>query len=203
MSSSEESSFDACSDTEMSSDESDSAQLQQKDLPEDRLKAIINKAACKLGFKRLEEEQRSSILQFARGKDVFVSLPTGYGKSLCYIALPKVFDKIRKVRKKSIILVVSPLIALMRDQIASLIPMGLKATHISDREVMSAEHKKAIKNGEFQVLFISPEALLSLEWRSMLSTKVYKENLMAFVVDEAHCIKKWYDCFLTQLVYSM
>ena len=49
--------------------------------------------------------------------DVFVSLPTGFGKSLCYILLPRVFDLLRGVEKKSIVAVISPLIALMEDQL--------------------------------------------------------------------------------------
>ena len=52
--------------------------------------------------------------------------------------------------------------------------------------------KQAIKNGMFQIVFISPEALILLKWRNMLSNKVYRDNLVAFVADEAHCIKKWY-----------
>ncbi len=63
--------------------------------PED-LKAIICCAASSLGFK-LKLQQEESILQFAKGKDVFVSLPTGFGKSLCYILLPRVFDLLRGV----------------------------------------------------------------------------------------------------------
>ena len=64
----------------------------------------------------LKPEQRTSIFQFASGSDVFVSLPTGYGKSLCYTLLPPVFDLLRGVKEKSIVLVVSPLLALMKDQ---------------------------------------------------------------------------------------
>ena len=51
---------------------------------------------------------------------MFVSLPTGYGKYLCYTLLPSVFDLLRGVKEKSIVLVVSPLLALMKDQVASI-----------------------------------------------------------------------------------
>ena len=83
---------------------------------------------------------------------MFVSLPTGYGKSICYIILPWLFDELRKVDKKSIVLVVSPLIALMRDQVGSITAMGITATYISDKEAAgSKERKQAIKNGMFKL----------------------------------------------------
>ena len=87
-------------------------------------------------------------------------------------------------------LVVSPLIALMRDQVGSITAMGITATYISDKKAAgSKERKQAIKNGVFQIVFISPEALILLKWRNMLSNKVYRNNLVAFVVDETHCIR--------------
>ena len=162
-------------------------------LSETTLKAAIIKAAIALGYKELKDKQEESIMEFAKGRDVFVSLPTGYGKSLCYVILPSVFDELRKSDKKSIVLVVSPLIALMKDQVNSITAMGLSAIHISDRQFISTTVKQSVKNGEYQLIFISPEALICcMEWRSMLSTKIYQNNLVAFVIDEAHCIKKWY-----------
>ena len=59
------------------------------------------------------------------GRDVFVALPTGYGKSLCYCCLPRVVDLVRSVEKQSIVVVVSPLIALMKDQVAACHSKGL------------------------------------------------------------------------------
>ena len=53
-----------------------------------------------------------------RHRDVFVSLPMGYGKSVCYFPLPLVFDRLRRVEKKSVVVVVSPLVALMKDQVS-------------------------------------------------------------------------------------
>ena len=67
----------------------------------------------------LKPEQEAALLSFLGGRDVFVSLPTGYGKSLSYAALPAAFDSLRNAPSKSIILVVSPLIALMKDQVAT------------------------------------------------------------------------------------
>ena len=66
----------------------------------------------------VKAEQEEAITHFALGRDVFVSLPTGYGNSFCYQALPLVFDCLRKV-EKSIVMEVSLLVALMKDQVAS------------------------------------------------------------------------------------
>ncbi len=97
------------------------------------------------------------------GKDVFVSMPTGSGKSLCYCLLPKVFDALRgstSVEMQAVVIVVSPL-----DEVCS---------------------------RRYQLVYLSPEALLTnATWRDMLQCPVYQQNLVALVVDEAHCVKKW------------
>lgn len=158
------------------------------------LKSIIGCAASSLGpgF-RLKQQQEESILHFTRGRDVFVSLPTGFGKSMCYTLLPSVFDILRGVEKKSIVLVVSPLIALMEDQVAGITSMGISAAYVSDKQSTDREVKRQIRKGIYQVIFMSPEALFATtEWRQMLSTEYYRLNLVAMVVDEAHCVKKWY-----------
>ena len=60
--------------------------------PLETLKASIKAAACSLGYEKLKLEQEESILHIVKGTDVFVSLPTGYSKSICYIVLPSLFD---------------------------------------------------------------------------------------------------------------
>ena len=144
-----------------------------------------------LGYS-LKPEQRRSVEKFAAGSDVFVSLPTGFGKSLCYTLLPPVFDLLRGRKSKSIVLVVSPLLALMKDQVAAITALGLTAAMVSDKESTPLALRVGIKKGNFQIVLISPEALfVSTEWRSMLASNVYRDNLVGFVVDEAHCVKKW------------
>ena len=137
----------------------------------------------------LKKQQEESIFHFVNGSDVFVSLPTGFGKSLCYILLPAVFDTLRKQSKQSIILVVSPLIALMNDQVDSINAMGITAVKISSSNTLDVTSKT--KKGQFQIVFISPEHLVALEWRNMLASSVYRSNFVGFVVDEAHCIQQW------------
>ena len=69
------------------------------------------------GLRPLQEE---AVRRFVEGRDVFVSFPTGGGKSLCYSVLPLVFDKLRKTAGQSLVIVASPLIALMKDQVRAL-----------------------------------------------------------------------------------
>lgn len=143
-----------------------------------------------LGFSQLRPEQRDAIVAFVRRQDVFVSLPTGYGKTLCFVALPWTFDRLKAVERQSIVLVVSPLIALMQDQVRFLTERGLSAACVSS----DAKPMQAVKEGRFQVVFLSPELLLSKrKCKSMLTTEVYRSNLVAVAIDEAHCVKKWYE----------
>ena len=89
-------------------------------------------------------------------------------------------------------LVVSPLIALMQNQVKAITDMGMSAVRITHDKVSMTTEKDKFKNVEFQMIFISPEALVGgMEWRSMLATDVYQSCLIAFAVDEALCIKKW------------
>ena len=126
---------------------------------------------------------------FLRGNDVFVSLPTGSGKSLCYCLLSKAFDLLRDSNEQSISVVVSPLIALMKDQVRQMVHRNVSAVYVGDAD---ESIETEICEGKFQLVYMSPEALLTnFTWRDMLLSPVYQSNLVALVVDEAHCVKKW------------
>ena len=87
----------------------------------------VSEAAKALGYE-LREQQSKVAESFTSGRDVFVSLPTGSGKTLCYSVLPGTFDRLRETSSpSSIIIVVSPLSALMRDQVSSLEKKGLSS----------------------------------------------------------------------------
>ena len=106
--------------------------------------------------------------------------------------LPKIFDKVRGKSNVSIVVVVSPLIALMKDQVSAFNSMGITSTLISDAEHAIKSVRTGIKQGEYQVIFVSPEALFcKIEWRRMLESDLYRQNLVGFIVDEAHCIERW------------
>ena len=155
---------------------------------------IIKKAAAEIGYFELKVEQENIIKQFVSGNDVFVCLPTGFGKSLCYSCLPLVFDMLNgQSLPWSTIIVVSPLVALMEDQITSLKDKGISAVktlHSSDS--VSDDQRNLIMNGKFQVIFTSPELLLTdKEWGDVFQSCTFSSRLVGFIVDEAHCVKKW------------
>ena len=132
------------------------------------------------------------MLSFVQGKDVFVSLPTGYGKSLCYGMIPLVVDEMKAHKEpSSIVLVVSPLISLMKDQVKHFAAKGISAGYVSS-ELENKDMQDSIMRGEYQLVFISPEALLgTLRWRALLCESTYRQRLIGFVIDEAHCVLKW------------
>ena len=125
------------------------------------------------------------MLFFLQKRDVFVILPTGFGKSLCFGCLPSVFDCLKG--KGSIVIVISPLIALMKDQVEGFQRRGVSAVRVGD---CSPEISKQIRSREYQLVFVSREAILSI--RKWLLSEVYQRNLVALVIDKAHCVKKWY-----------
>ena len=163
------------------------------------IELAVESAAKRLGYK-LRERQREVVVSFVRGRDVFVCMPTGSGKSLCYSVLPWTFDHLKKhpdhprlPLSQSIVIVVSPLIALMKDQVSALNDKGLSAVYVSgDTSECNEKIIEELHEGNFQVVFFSPESLLTDEtWRDMVLSKLYKESVVGFVVDEAHCVKKW------------
>ena len=101
-------------------------------------------------------------------------VPTGYGKSLIYGCLPRVFDLMRDVHK-SIVLLVSPLIALMKDQVKKFRDLGISAGYVGDKSISL----ESFITGQFQLVLISPESLLRGKlWRNILKSEIYQENLV-------------------------
>ena len=82
-----------------------------------RVDRAIEAVCTNLGYAGLTPEQEKGVRSFVSGRDVFLSLPTGSGKSLCFAALPWIFDELHQQNGGSIVIVVSPLIAVMKDQV--------------------------------------------------------------------------------------
>ena len=83
----------------------------------ERILSAVSRAARSLGYCELREKQAEVSSKFVSGHDVFAVLPTGYGKSLCYACLPGAFDLLFNKTEPSIVVVVSPLVAIMNDQV--------------------------------------------------------------------------------------
>ena len=121
----------------------------------------------------------------------FVSLPTGYGKSLCFAILPLVYDWLRQCEGSSIVVIMTPLQSLMVDQHDRFSRVGLRVEFVGscqdDQDALIR-----VREGQAQLVYISSEQLLgNLLWREMLCSEVCQRNLVAFVIDEAHTVSKW------------
>ena len=146
----------------------------------------------------LKPEQLAAVRCIVSGKDVFVWLPTGFGKSLCYEVLPFVFDHLKGQGPEgfSLVLVISPLISLMIDQVISLRARGVAAAIVSgnkgvNKSLLATESD--IAGGSFRVLLSAPEAIVgSDKWREVLLNPCVGERVVAVTVDEAHCVSKWF-----------
>ena len=84
------------------------------------MECTVMKCIQQLGYKRMKPEQMNVVISFLRGRDVFAVLPTGFGKTLCYACLPLVFDELSQAKeaKPSIVIVITPLNAIMKDQVS-------------------------------------------------------------------------------------
>ena len=146
----------------------------------------LDVARERMGFAELFPKQREAVEAFVSGRDVFISLPTGYGKSFCYGCLPCLRDK----KVTSVVVVVTPLVAIMKEQAIDFERKGLSAMYITCGSVGEGKMQDVL-DGLYDLVFISPEQLLTKWcWREVLHSELYL-NMMAFVVDEAHCVKKW------------
>jgi ATP-dependent DNA helicase RecQ len=126
-------------------------------------------------------------------KDVLGVLPTGFGKSLVFHLLYDVFDfvdgKGPPTKTKAITIVISPLNALMRDQIGKLDHLGaiiLDGTKTTNHLAMSLA-----TDGKLQLIFSHPELLLVNNTKTMLKTTNFQRNVRCIVVDEAHLVDDW------------
>lgn len=136
------------------------------------------------------ENQLNAINSTLNGDDVFVLMPTGGGKSLCY-QLPAV---INSGVTSGVTIVISPLISLMEDQVSHLIEKDIRATMLNSK--MSAEDKKhhfnLFFNGLIDLMYLSPEMISKSAQCKKAISKLYRDGKLArIVIDEAHCVSSW------------
>ena len=140
----------------------------------------------------LKSEQRSCVESLYEGKDVFLWLPTGFGKSLCYEVLPFVLgDKLE--RNDGLVVVISPLLSLMMDQVRSLRRRSVRSAIMSSERKVDKEYLATKEDlQKSNLLFCAPEAVDYGKWRDIIAEPSVSSRVVAIVVDEAHCLSKWY-----------
>src|SRR5437899_12227088 len=133
------------------------------------------------GFTSFRPLQEEIIRDALAGRDVFALLPTGGGKSLCF--------QLPALAQPGLTVVVSPLIALMNDQVVALHASGVAATFLNSSlgVTESRTRLRGLHNGEFRMLYVAPERLMLAGFLGDLQK--WKPNLLA--IDEAHCISEW------------
>ena len=137
------------------------------------------------GYESFRAGQREIIEASMAGRDTLAIMPTGGGKSICF-QLPALL-------KTGVTIVVSPLIALMQDQVTALKENGIGATFLNstltNRE--STQRSQAILNGAIKLVYVAPERLFAEQFLEFLNIIKGKMGIAGFAVDEAHCVSEW------------
>ena len=133
------------------------------------------------GHREFRGEQARIVERVASGGDALVLMPTGGGKSLCY-QLPALL-------REGCGIVVSPLIALMQDQVEALRQLGVQAAFLNSSldAVEAASVERQLLAGELDLLYVAPERLLTPRFLSLLD----RARIALFAIDEAHCVSQW------------
>ncbi len=133
------------------------------------------------GHDQFRPLQREIVQDALAGQDVFVLMPTGGGKSLCF--------QLPALMREGLTIVVSPLIALMKDQVDALQTSGIPATYLNS--TLNREEAKArwrgLHRGEYRMLYVAPERLML----DAFLERALNWNIAQFAIDEAHCISEW------------
>ena len=133
------------------------------------------------GYDSFRGQQQDVIEQLLAGQDALVLMPTGGGKSLCY--------QIPALIRPGVGIVISPLIALMQDQVSALLQLGVKAAFLNS--TLSPEEARRIEqqllNNELDLLYIAPERLASQRTLALFG----RIQIALFAIDEAHCVSQW------------
>jgi ATP-dependent DNA helicase RecQ len=134
------------------------------------------------GYPAFRGQQKEIVTHLAEGGDALVLMPTGGGKSLCY--------QIPALVREGMGVVVSPLIALMQDQVAALEEAGVRAAALNSSmswpQVQDIERK--VRTGDLDLLYVAPERLLTDRCLELLESAA---RISLFAIDEAHCVSQW------------
>ncbi len=133
------------------------------------------------GYTAFRPMQEDIIMTLLEGRDAFVLMPTGGGKSICY--------QIPSLLRDGTGIVVSPLISLMKDQVDSLTACGVRAAYYNSslKATQAKEVLERFASGELDLLYVAPERLLSKSFMQ----KMEQVKIAMFAIDEAHCVSQW------------
>ena len=139
----------------------------------------------------LHQNQKVALRAFLSGQDLYFSAPTGYGKSLIFQSIPFIIDHLKdQAVGTSLAIIISPLKSLMLDQVEQLKKTGVNAAAVFDGQ--SEDILEGVENGDFSLVYSSPESMLSSErWRQLLTSSDFTSRCDVVVIDEAHCIVHW------------
>jgi ATP-dependent DNA helicase RecQ len=138
------------------------------------------------GYEHFRPGQADIIDDILANRDVLAIMPTGAGKSLCF-QLPALL-------KPGLMIVVSPLIALMQDQVQSLHDNGIGATFLNSSLTFnqSQERRQAILQGTIKLLYVAPESLMGEDFQEHFLPSIQAQvGVSGFAIDEAHCVSEW------------
>jgi ATP-dependent DNA helicase RecQ len=137
------------------------------------------------GYDSFRDKQQAIVEHVIAGQDALVLMPTGGGKSLCY--------QIPALAREGLAIIVSPLIALMQDQVEALQQLGVKAAFLNSS--LSVEDNASITSkvlsGEIKILYVAPERLTVSSFLNLLDEVNTHVGLALFAIDEAHCVSQW------------
>jgi ATP-dependent DNA helicase RecQ len=133
------------------------------------------------GYPSFRGRQAEIVSHVANGGDALVLMPTGAGKSLCY--------QIPSLLRDGVGVVVSPLIALMQDQVDALAEVGVRAAFLNSTQTWeeASAIEKRVRRGELDLLYVAPERLLTPRCLDLLAAS----RIALFAIDEAHCVSQW------------
>ena len=137
------------------------------------------------GYADFRGDQAAIVAEVLAGRDALVLMPTGGGKSLCY--------QVPALVREGTGVVVSPLIALMADQVDALSALGVRAGFLNSTQLPHerAATERALLAGELDLLYLAPERLAVPDTLRMLDGLVARGGIALFAIDEAHCVSQW------------
>jgi ATP-dependent DNA helicase RecQ len=150
---------------------------------EKRKKKVPKKLKKYWGYSSLKPKQIEIIKNFVNGKDVIGLLPTGYGKSMCYLVPPLI--------TKKTIFIISPLISLMDDQKEKLLQKGIPVSALHGNNSRKDKEVFDIIDNKIRIVYMSPEYLINGDGMELAKTLFKDGKLGYFAVDESHCISVW------------